>query len=216
MGRWLTPLLPGPQHWVAHDRDADLLAFALANPPNGAAVTVEARTTDLGQLRPRELAGASLITASALLDILTKDEISTLAGVCSGAGCPILVTLSVIGQVEITPAEPVDRLVAAAFDAHQRRTTEWGRLLGPDAVSFAVEKFGRLGREVLVRPSPWRLGPAQADVVAEWFAGWVAAACEQDPALTAQRDQYTRHRLAQLAAGQLEVTVAHADLLVLG
>ncbi|HZP16183.1 MAG TPA: hypothetical protein VFA96_10195, partial [Nocardioides sp.] len=26
MGRWLAPLLPGPQHWVGHDRDADLLA----------------------------------------------------------------------------------------------------------------------------------------------------------------------------------------------
>ena len=26
MGRWLAPLLPGPQHWVLHDRDADLLA----------------------------------------------------------------------------------------------------------------------------------------------------------------------------------------------
>ena len=28
MGRWLAPLLPGPQHWVLHDRDADLLAVA--------------------------------------------------------------------------------------------------------------------------------------------------------------------------------------------
>ena len=43
MGRWLAPLLPGPQHWVVHDRDADLLAVAAADPPgpaaDGAAVT---------------------------------------------------------------------------------------------------------------------------------------------------------------------------------
>ena len=25
MGRWLAPRLPGPQHWVLHDRDVDLL-----------------------------------------------------------------------------------------------------------------------------------------------------------------------------------------------
>ena len=30
MGRWLAPLLPGPQHWVLHDRDADLLTLAAA------------------------------------------------------------------------------------------------------------------------------------------------------------------------------------------
>ena len=41
MGRWLAPRLPGPQHWVVHDRDPDLLELAVANPPDGA--TVEAR-----------------------------------------------------------------------------------------------------------------------------------------------------------------------------
>ncbi len=33
MGRWLAPMLRGPQHWVVHDRDADLLAVAAATPP---------------------------------------------------------------------------------------------------------------------------------------------------------------------------------------
>src|SRR5688572_7732032 len=30
MGRWLAPRLRGPQHWVVHDRDADLLELAAA------------------------------------------------------------------------------------------------------------------------------------------------------------------------------------------
>ena len=72
-----------------------------------------------------------------------------------------------------------------------------------------------LGAEVLVRPSPWRLGASQADLAAEWFTGWVGAACEQQPELAAETDGYTRRRLAQAAAGQLAVTVDHADLLVL-
>ena len=33
MGRWLAPRLPGPQHWVVHDRDADLLELAVADVP---------------------------------------------------------------------------------------------------------------------------------------------------------------------------------------
>src|ERR1700752_3888106 len=30
MGRWLAPRLPGPQHWILHDRDAGLLELATA------------------------------------------------------------------------------------------------------------------------------------------------------------------------------------------
>jgi predicted RNA methylase len=219
MGRWLAPLLPGRQHWVLHDRDADLLELAAAEPlgpaSDGAAVTVEAKHSDITRLHPDDLAHATLITASALLDLLTEDELAGLAAVCAGAGCPMLFSLSVVGHVRLIPADPLDRHVAAAFNAHQRRTTERGRLLGPDAVALAAEEFGRLGAAVLIRPSPWRLGAPQADLVAEWFTGWVGAACEQDAALSAEADVYAPRRLAQARAGQLAVTVDHADLLVL-
>jgi hypothetical protein len=219
MGRWLAPLLPGPQHWVVHDRDEDLLQVAAADRPgpsaDGAAVTVEARQSDITRLHPSDLADASLITASALLDLLTEDELAGLVTVCVDAGCPMLLTLSVVGHVEVTPADPLDRRVAAAFDAHQRRTTVRGRLLGPDAVTFAAKEFGRLGADVLIRPSPWRLGALQGDLTAEWFTGWVGAACEQQLELAAETGVYTRRRLAQATAGKLAVTVDHADLLVL-
>jgi SAM-dependent methyltransferase len=219
MGRWLAPLLSGPQHWVLHDRDADLLALATADAPgpaaDGAPVTVEARQTDLAVMGADDFDGASLITASALLDMLTADELDRLVGLCAGVGCPVLLTLSVIGEVEMEPAEPLDRRVAAAFNAHQRRATERGSLLGPDAVDFAAEAFRRLGAEALVRPSPWRLGPAQSALTAEWFAGWVGAAREQEPELAAEFEPHARRRLEQASAGELTVTVGHADLLVL-
>jgi hypothetical protein len=222
MGRWLAPRLPGRQHWVVHDRDADLLALAAADDgpgpaSDGAPVTVEARQSDITRLSVDDLAGASLITASALLDMLTGDELASLVAVCAGAGCPVLVTLSVVGHVTLNPADPLDARVAAAFNDHQRRATERGRLLGPDAVEFAVEELGRLGLDVLVRESPWRLGASEADLAAQWFAGWVGAACEQRPELAAdaEAEGYTRRRLEQARDGQLSVTVEHADLLML-
>lgn len=219
MGRWLAPLLPGPQHWVVHDRDAELLAIAAVDLPgpaaDGAAVTVEARQSDITRLHPGELADASLVTASALLDLLTGDELAALIAVCAGAECPLLLSLSVVGRVDLSPADPLDARVAAAFDAHQRRRTERGRLLGPDAVAAAAEGLGRLGAEVLVRPSPWRLGAAHADLAAAWLTGWVGAACEQEVELTGEADAYAGRRLAEAAAGQLAVTVHHADLLIL-
>jgi hypothetical protein len=208
MGRWLAPRLPGPQHWVLHDTDADLLELATIDSPS---VTVETRVSDVTRLQPADLAGATLITASALLDILTAEELAALLAAGVRAGCPMLLTLSVVGHVELAPADPLDRRVAAAFDAHQRR----GRLLGPDAVAAAMEELGRMGMEVLVRPSPWRLDAAHAGLAAEWFTGWVGAACEQQPGLAAEIDAYTGRRLAQAAAGQLAVTVGHADLLAL-
>jgi trans-aconitate methyltransferase len=219
MGRWLAPLLPGPQRWVLHDRDTDLLHLAATELPgpaaDGASVVVETRRSDVTQLRPDDLADATLITASALLDLMTEDELAGLIDVCAKAGCPVLLSLSVVGRVDLAPADPLDSRVAAAFDAHQRRMTVGRRLLGPDAVSAAVEGFRRLGAEVLVRPTPWRLGAADADLAAEWFTGWIGAACEQSVDLASDTGPYARRRLAEARAGELAVTVGHADLLVL-
>jgi hypothetical protein len=218
MGRWLAPRLPGPQHWVVHDRDAALLELAVADPPgpavDGAAVTVEPRLSDVTRLAPGDLAGASLIVVSALLDMLTADELTGMLGTAIGC-CPMLLALTVVGRVALTPADPLDVCLAAAFNAHQRRTTTAGRLLGPDAIDAAVEQLSGTGAEVLVRPSPWRLDAGHADLTAEWLRGSVAAACEQEPALAAGAGAYRDRRLAQAAAGELAVTVDHADLLVL-
>ena len=207
MGRWLAPRLPGPQHWVVHDRDAELLELAAAAPAAGA--TVEVRRSDITRLTPDDLAGADLIVASALLDLLTADELARMLRACTGR--PMLLALTVVGRVTLTPADPLDARIGAAFNAHQRR----GGLLGPDAVAAAVDELRGTGAEVLVRPSPWRLDAAHADLAAEWFGGWFAAACEQEPALAAEAGAYQDRRLAQAASGELAVTVDHADLLVL-
>jgi hypothetical protein len=127
----------------------------------------------------------------------------------------VLFTLSVTGRVEIGPGDALDPLVADAFNAHQRRTAGDRTLLGPDAVAAAVDEFSRRGCDVVVRPSPWQLGPADAALAAEWLSGWVDAACEQRPELCAAAEPYVRRRLADAAAGRLRVTVDHVDLLAL-
>jgi hypothetical protein len=219
MGRWLAPRLPGAQHWALHDLDTDLLQLAARELPeqaaDGAVVTVETRTSDLAALEPGDLEGATLITASAVLDLLTEVELSRLVAACASARCPVLMTLSVVGRVELVPADPLDARVATAFDAHQRRTTSDGRLLGPDAVRVASAAFARHGCEVLERPSPWRLGPGEAALAAAWFTGWIGAACEHEPALAAEAAAYADRRRTEAAAGRLAATVHHADLLAL-
>lgn len=219
MGRWLAPLLPGPQRWILHDRDEDLLELAALHVPgpsaDGAEVIVETRRSDVTRLDTDDLTEATLLTASALLDLLTQAELTSLIHACAGAEAPVLFALSVTGHVQLLPPDPLDARVAATFDAHQRRATARGRLLGPDAVDVAVETFRELGAEVVVRPSPWRLGAGDGDLAAEWLVGWLDAACEQEPELAAEANVYRRRRLSDAAAGALAVTVGHADLLVL-
>ncbi|MFJ4834627.1 class I SAM-dependent methyltransferase [Streptomyces sp. NPDC088747] len=215
MGRWLAPRLDGGQHWILHDRDPYLLHFATVGAPRSAAdgsrVTVTTQRGDIGRLTVDALAGASLVTASALLDVLTGEEIDRLAAACTGAGVPALLTLSVVGRVEITPSDPLDAEFAEAFNAHQRRDD----LLGPDAITAASQAFARHGATVRTHPSPWRLGPDTAELAQEWLRGWVGAACEQRPELAAHAEEYLRSRSATAAAGELRVVVHHSDLLAL-
>ncbi|MES4902032.1 MULTISPECIES: class I SAM-dependent methyltransferase [unclassified Streptomyces] len=215
MGRWLAPRLPGPQHWVLYDRDPALLGRAAARPPaetaDGGGVTVLTRRGALGELSAADLAGASLVTASALLDVLSRDEVDALVAACAGAGCPALLALSVVGRVDLSPADPLDGEIAEAFNAHQRR----GGLLGPDAVMVASEAFVMRGATVRAHSSPWRLGADEPALTAQWLRGWVGAACEQRPVLAPRAEAYLRRRLAACAAGELRVVVHHSDLLAL-
>ncbi|SER95377.1 Methyltransferase domain-containing protein [Pedococcus cremeus] len=220
MARWLAPQLAGPQHWVMVDRDAELLRVAatsaLGPAADGSAVTAERRQRDITRLAPEELRRAGLITASALLDMLTDEELSRLVVSCAAARCPVLITLSVTGHVDLLPCDPFDEVVREAFNGHQRRRLIGGqRLLGPDAVDAAVDWFHRAGLEVLLRLSPWRLGPDEHQLQTQWFTGWLGAACERSPGLAAQASAYAERRLADAAAGRLRVTVHHQDLLVL-
>jgi hypothetical protein len=218
LGRWLAPRLPGPQTWVLHDRDPGLLDRAAAGLPkraaDGSPVTARTAQGDVTALRAGDLAGTTLVTASALLDLLTADEVHALASACTGAGCAALLTLTVSGDVAFTPVDRLDAAFAAAFDDHQRRDVDGRRLLGPDAGAVAADAFGRRGAVVTTRSSPWLLGPDEATLVEEWLRGWVDAACAQRPELERHVPSYVERRLHAAPKGPL-VMVGHVDVLAL-
>ena len=203
MGRWLAPRLRGPQHWVLMDRDPALLTHAGTHLPD--AVTVETRQGDVTALTDSDLGGTDLVTCSALLDLLTADEVDKLVAACAASGTAALFTLSVTGDVTLDPADPLDGVIADAFNAHQRRD---GRL-GPDAADVVAAAFAQAGATVSVRETPWRLGPDNAALASEWLAGWVGAAAEQRPDL--RLDDYLRRRRSEAFSGE----VGHKDVLAI-
>jgi SAM-dependent methyltransferase len=213
MLRWLAPQLAGPQRWYLHDRDPVLLARAAATALEG--VEVETVRGDLTALSAAELAGTSLVTASALLDLLTVEEVDALAAACVDAGCVALLTLSVAGRVVFDPPEELDAEFAAAFDAHQQRTVDGRRLLGAESGAAAVAAFADRGATVTQRPSPWRLGSGDAALTEEWLRGWIGAACAQEPQLEQWAGDYLNRRLAALGDGRLYVLVDHVDVLAI-
>jgi len=216
MMRWLAPRLPGPQAWVLHDADPVILSHVDARSARdgfGLPVTVRTRVEQLAELPIRAFDGASLVTASALLDVVTVEEARAIVNACVASGVPALFSLTVTGRVRLSPRDPADTELAAAFDDHQRRGVDGRRLLGPDAAGVVRRLFAASGWRVRTERTPWRLGAGDGFLIAEWLDGWIAAAVEQRPELLPDAHAYRRQRDAELASGRLRVRVQHEDVL---
>jgi hypothetical protein len=212
MMRWLAPRLPGSQTWVLHDGDAGMLDRARADPgvdAAGRSVRIRTSVEELGGLARDAFADASLVTASALLDVLTADDARAIVDACVAAGVPALFCLSVTGRVAIDPARPDDDAFARAFDDHQRRTTAGRRLLGPDAPDVVAGLFAAAGWRVRRGSTPWRLGPDDRALAEEWLDGRLAAAVEQRPELA----ERAAARRRGLVGRGFTAVVDHEDLL---
>ncbi len=217
MTRWLAPLLPGPQTWVLHDWNADLVERAAESAvpvdQEGRAVTVRTRTGQLARLGSDDLEDASLVTASALLDVLTAEEVRAVVQACVDAGCPALFSLSVTGEVRLDPRDSRDDLIQAAFNEHQRRRVGERRLLGPSGGAFAHRLFLEAGWNVRAAATSWRLGDHDPRLLEQWFDGWLGAALEQRADLRGEGAGYRASRSSQLQHGSLSAVVMHTDLL---
>ncbi len=227
MRRWMVPRLPKPQRWVEHDRDRELAAGAADGPPDGSAVGSDGEAEaaaealvkvvhcgcDVADLSVDHLGPVDLVTASALLDVVTAEAVDRMVTVAAELRVPLLLTLTVVGRVRLDPADPLDDHVTRMFNDHQRRCTSAGQLLGPDAVTYVAARLADHQAVVRTAPSPWRLERSSHRLAAAWFRGWLDAAVEQDPDLMEPAAGYRTRRLAQIGSGTLGITVEHTDLL---
>ena len=210
--QYLAPRLSGRQDWTLIDHDPQLLREAKA--PAGQ-IKLDCLVGNLADVGLSAIHNADVVTASALLDLVSAEWLETVANACADARCAVLFSLTYDGTIEWTSRDidPADSVVLAAVNEHQHRDKGLGPALGPGASRFAEKLLRHLGFQTWTAYSPWRLGPEDSELVYELVSGWQAAATQQEPD---QKDEiwcWADRRRAMIASGSFELRVGHIDLL---
>ena len=152
--RYLAPRLPSGQRWtlVDHDpRHVDRLQ-RLEVPPEVDAVAAVSR--DLAADGLAVVEGADLVTASALLDLVSESWLEELVNRCVDTACGAYFALTVDGRVQWmtesaagwrVDGDPDDGFVWSVFNRHQRIDKGFGPALGPTAAVSAARLFHEAG-----------------------------------------------------------------------
>jgi SAM-dependent methyltransferase len=238
--RYLAARLPRGQRWLLVDRDPSLLSQVrertAASPvgrgravepvPGGGVVLggglechVETRCLDLDRLDDSGLfEGRHLVSASALLDLVSDHWLRTLAMRCRAAGAAALFTITYNGRFSCSPPEPEDEMVRRLMNEHQKRDKGLGGpAAGPDAADVAEQCFRDEGYVVQREPSDWVLDPGSDpgtlhEFHRELIDGWAAAASEVAPGLAPAIARWRARRFEHVAAGRSRLIVGHDDL----
>ncbi len=202
--RYLAPRLPAGQQWLLVDKDASLFP----------ATQHETRQVDLGARdAPEIFEGRDLVTASALLDLMSASYLEWLAQRCRANNAVALFALTYTGRSECTPAEPEDGVMCALLNLHQQENDKgFGPAAGPAAVARAEAAFVAAGYRVRREPSDWHLGADAGELQRLLIQGWADVALEIAPYEEEVIADWLARRLAHLDAGQSRIVVSHEDL----
>jgi len=232
--RYLIDRLPGRQTWLAADRDARLLeelptklktwadgrGYSMRTEGRVSSLRggrwecdVETRAMDLDRLDAGLFEGRNLVTASALLDLVSESWLRLLATRCREAGATALFTLTYDGRSSCDPVEPEDDMVRELMNMHQKTDKGLGgRAEGPDAWSVAERVFTEAGYRVECAPSNWSIGPPERAFQRMLIEGWARAAVEIAPERADTIADWLRRRLEHLEAGRSRIVVNHVDM----
>jgi hypothetical protein len=235
--RELAPRLCGFQRWLLVDHDP-LLLGALPG-------AFEAWTRALGfELHPAEsglridgpdwsaeiqvlridlavaldtvpFAGARLVTASALLDLVSVAWLDALIGHVRSTSGAALFALTVDGRATWQPRVVGDEEIHRLFMSHQRRDKGFGPAMGIEAARLAAERFALAGYEVIQTASDWRIDASDGAQGASMFNamvdGMANAALEQAPLADALVSGWRGQRMG--LTGRSCLSVGHRELL---
>ena len=210
--RAVAPRLPPRQDWRLVDNDLSLLARAAAGKAiPGIAVT--RIPVDLARDLEAALDGrVNLVTASALLDLVSAEWLDRLVVEVAARRLPFYAALNYDGRVSFDPADPLDAAVIAAVNLHQQTDKGFGPALGPSAAEAAIARFQAADYAVVHGRSDWHLLPRDHGIQRDMLAGWAGAAREIGAVSLPDAAAWLTRRRDLLAAGRSTIKVGHVDI----
>lgn len=224
--RFLAPHLSGRQRWKLIDHDATLLAQAYQQAielgdSQEQPVAVETHCVSLQPFNAVPVEDAHLVTASALLDLVSQQWIDTLVSRCAERQQALLIALSVTGEWHFidSQGDPVlddeDQWLLAMFIAHQQRDKGLGEALGGQAHGALVAALEKADYQIEQADTPWQLAAGSHDqqpLMMALLEGWAEAATEQAPEAASRIATWLQQRQQAVANGELGIWVGHRDL----
>jgi hypothetical protein len=234
--RVLAPVLPMAQRWLLVDRDAALLAEArraiaawsgahgwdarvgddeatLRVAGEGMRLEVATSRQDLAAIERLDLPAApSLVTASALLDLVSETWLRALVARCAARRAVALFALTYDGRIACEPPDADDEMVSDLVNRHQRTDKGFGPSVGPGAPALASALLQEAGYQTGCEQSDWNLPPEMPTLQARLVEGWARAAGDVDRRGAADIAAWRARRLAHIQAGRSRIVVGHRDV----
>ena len=189
------------QRWTLIDSDAALLAEAARRHPD-ATLRQDDLAGDLAALIP---AGTDLVTASALIDLVSRAWLADLVGRVGELNCALFVVLTYDGRIAWENETAGDREIRDLVNRHQHGDKGLGPALGPDA----PDALKALLPDVHRARSDWRVGAGDTAMRKALIDGWASAAAEIAPDRAVGIESWRVHAADEPRA----LTVGHADQL---
>ncbi|MEJ8853733.1 class I SAM-dependent methyltransferase [Variovorax robiniae] len=231
--RALAPRFGGAQQWLLVDHDPALLAalpqhFAAWALSQGLAwhtlaegwrlegadwqADILFRRVDLAtRLDTLPFHAAQLVTASALLDLVSTDWLDGLLGNAIAARSALLFALTVDGRVAFDEVDADDAAIHALFSAHQRGDKGFGLALGTDAATRFIARLATTDFRVAQARSDWVIEPPHHAMLEAMIQGMASAALEQDASAQARVQAWQSRRMAAIEHTALRI--GHVDVL---
>lgn len=236
--RHLAPLLAAAgareQHWTCIDIDTGLLSRLPARCAAWAAscqlgftdrdgeIVIEGsdwhcRVRGLQQdlaAKPERLPwpACGLVTASALLDLVSAPWLDALLERCTDARCRLLFALTYDGRCRLDPTHADDAMVLDLVNRHQRTDKGFGPALGPGAAHHCAARCTALGYDVAGSPSDWQIAPDAAALQRALIDGWRQAVLAMDASRSDRIDAWHAARLGLIEKARSRIMVGHRDL----
>ena len=201
--------------WRLVDNDPELLAEAIDR--HSEEYSIESFLVDLSETQKLPLDSVSLITASALLDLVSSNFIRDLCQLIKekNEGRPLgfYSALNYDGCIKWTPFHPLDASILMNFNADQRRDKGFGPALGPDATDFLTRQFHCTKFQCLSAKSPWLLGSADYLLTESLINGISGVAVKTDELTNSDILDWKTFRMKNVRNGTC--FLGHTDILVL-